>query len=113
MANRDIWVFIEQEEGIIAEVSLELLAKGQELARTLGSRVCGLLCGSEVGNLAEAVIHHGADCVQLADHPELAIYRTLPYARVATDLVRERKPYIFLFGASPIGRDLAPRVASS
>ncbi len=113
MTNRDVWVFIEQEEGAIAEVSLELLAKGQELARTLGSRVCGLLCGSEVGSLAEAVIHHGADQVLLADHPELAIYRTLPYARVATDLVRERKPYIFLFGASPIGRDLAPRVASS
>ena len=113
MANRDIWVFIEQEEGTIAEVSLELLAKGQELARTLGGQVCGLLCGYEVGSLAEAVIHHGADRVLLADHPELAIYRTLPYARVTSDLVRERKPYIFLFGASPIGRDLAPRVASS
>jgi electron transfer flavoprotein alpha subunit len=111
--DRDVWVFVEQEEGIIAEVSLELLAKGQELAQTLGSQVCGLLCGSEVGSLAETVIHHGADRVLLADHPELAIYRTLPYARVATDLVRERKPYIFLFGASPIGRDLAPRVASS
>ena len=40
-------------------------------------------------------------------------YRTLPYARVAADLVRERQPYIFLLGASPIGRDLAPRIASS
>jgi electron transfer flavoprotein alpha subunit len=111
--NRDIWVFIEQEEGTIAEVSLELLAKGQELAQTLGGQVCGLLCGYEVGDLAETVIHHGADRVLLADHPELTIYRTLPYARVATDLVRERKPYIVLFGASPIGRDLAPRVASA
>ena len=113
MINRDVWVFIEQEEGIIAEVSLELLAKGQELAHAVGGQVCGLLCGYEVGDLAETIIRHGADRVLLADHPELAIYRTLPYARVATDLVRERKPYIFLFGASPIGRDLAPRVASS
>jgi len=113
MINKDVWVFIEQEEGTIAEVSLELLAKGQELAQTLGGQVCGLLCGSEVGSLAEIAIHQGADHVLLADHPELAIYRTLPYARVTTDLVRERKPYIFLFGASPIGRDLAPRVASS
>ena len=113
MISKDVWVFIEQEEGAIAEVSLELLAKGQELARTLGGQVCGLLCGSEVGGLAETVIYHGADHVLLADHPKLAIYRTLPYARVAADLVRERKPYVFLFGASPIGRDLAPRVASS
>jgi electron transfer flavoprotein alpha subunit len=111
--NRDVWVFIEQEEGKIADVSLELLAKGQELARTLKGQVCGLLCGYEVGDLAQMVIHHGADRVLLADHPELALYRTLPYARVATELVRERRPYVFLLGATPIGRDLAPRVASS
>ncbi len=114
MANdRDVWVFVEQEEGQIADVSLELLAKGQELAQKLNSQVCGLLCGFRVGDLAEKAVHHGADRVLLADHPELEIYRTLPYARVASDLVRERRPYVFLLGATPIGRDLAPRVASS
>jgi len=114
MANeRDVWVFVEQEEGKIADVSLELLAKGQELARTLKGQVCGLLCGYEMDDLAQAVIHHGADRVLLADHPELEVYRTLPYAKVATGLVQERRPYIFLIGATPIGRDLAPRVASS
>jgi electron transfer flavoprotein alpha subunit len=111
--SRDVWVFIEQEEGAIADVSLELLAKGQELARTLKSQVCGLLYGYHVGDLAETVIHHGADRVLLADHPELAVYRTLPYARVTTELVQDRQPYIFLVGATPTGRDLAPRVASS
>jgi electron transfer flavoprotein alpha subunit len=75
--------------------------------------VCGLLCGHQVEGLAETLIQHGADQVLLADHPELDNYRTLPYARVASDLVRERRPYIFLIGASPIGRDLAPRIASS
>ena len=49
----------------------------------------------------------------MADHPELAQYRTLPYSRVASDLVRERRPYIFLIGATPAGRDLAPRIASA
>ncbi len=111
--SKDVWVFIEQEEGVIADVSLELLAKGQELAGRLNSQVCGLLCGHQVEGLAETVIHHGADRVLLADHPELENYRTLPYARVASDLVRERRPYIFLIGATPIGRDLAPRIASS
>jgi len=111
--SRDVWVFIEQEEGKISDVSLELLAKGQELARTLQSQVCGLLCGYQVRELAGPVIHYGADRVLLADHPELAVYRTLPYARVAVDLARERRPYIFLIGATPIGRDLAPRVASA
>lgn len=111
--QRNVWIFIEQEEGQIADVSLELLGKGRELAQTLGSEVSALLCGHQVGDLAETVIHHGADRVLLADHPELEFYRTLPYARVAIDLVRERQPYIFLVGATPLGRDLAPRVASA
>ncbi len=113
MTNKDVWVFIEQEEGKIAKVSLELLAKGQELALKLNSQVCGLLCGYQAGELAQIAIHHGANRVFWADHPELENYRTLPYARVAAQLARERQPYIFLFGATPIGRDLAPRVASA
>jgi electron transfer flavoprotein alpha subunit len=111
--SRDVWVFVEQQEGVIADVSLELLGKAQDLARHLHSQVCGLLCAHQAADLAEIAIQYGADRVLLADHPELALYRTLPYARVAADLVRERSPYIFLVGASPTGRDLAPRVASA
>jgi len=110
---RDVWVFIEQEEGEIATVSLELLSKARELADELDGRVCALLFGHGVADLSEKVIHHGTDLVLLADHPELAVYRTLPYARVAVDLVQEQQPYIFLLGATPMGRDLAPRIASA
>jgi len=113
MTERNVWIFIEQESGQIAEISLELLAKGQELAQALNSQVWALLCGHEIGDLAESVIQHGADHVLVVDHPELEIYRTLPYTRVAADLIRARQPYIFLVGASPVGRDLAPRVASA
>jgi len=111
--NREVWVFIEQEAGQIAAVSLELLSKGRELAERLGSRVCALLCGHGIAHLAAEAIYHGADLVLLADHPDLALYRSLPYARVAIDLVQARRPYIFLLGATPNGRDLAPRVASA
>lgn len=111
--NRNVWVFIEQEEGQPAEVSLELLGKGRDLANKLGSELWAVLGGYQVGELAETVIHHGADRVLLADHPELEFYRTLPYARLAIDLIQARRPYIFLVGATPIGRDLAPRVASA
>ncbi len=111
--KRDVWVFVEQQVGGIAAVSLELLTKAQELAGKLDSRVCALLLGYEIAHLAQAAIHHGADVVLLADHPELEQYRTLPYARVAIDLVKERRPYIFLLGATPTGRDLAPRIASA
>src|SRR5512143_3909898 len=111
--TKDVWVFVEQEEGKIADVSLELLAKGQELAQQLKSEVCALLFGYQVEKLADTCIAYGADRVLWADHPELDNYRTLPYARVAADLARERRPDIFLFGGTPIGRDLAPRLASA
>jgi electron transfer flavoprotein alpha subunit len=111
--ERNIWVFIEQEDGNIADVSLELLAKGGEIARQLGSEVWAVLCGEHVSELAEQVVWHGASQVLLAEDPQLAIYRTLPYCRIITDLARQFEPYIFLIGATPIGRDLAPRLASN
>jgi electron transfer flavoprotein alpha subunit len=111
--SRDVWVFVEQEAGELAEVSLELLSKGRELADRLGGHMSALLFGYGIAHLAEDVIHHGADTVLLADHLELAQYRSSPYARVATDLARDRRPYIFLLGATPTGRDLAPRIASA
>ena len=111
--ERNIWVFIEQEDQHIAEVSLELLGKGSEIARQLGSEVWAVLCGAQVGALAEQVNQHGADQVLLAEDPELEIYRTLPYCRVITNLARQWKPYIFMIGATPEGRDLAPRIASA
>ena len=113
MNKRAIWVFIEQEAGEIAAVGLELLGQARELAEQLDSQVCALLLGHNVAGLAEEIIHRGADKVLLVDHPELAIYRTLPYARAASDLVKERQPSIFLLGATPLGRDLAPRIASA
>jgi electron transfer flavoprotein alpha subunit len=113
MPRRDIWVFIEQDGGDIAHVSLELLGKARELAGSLHSQVCALLFGYGIAELPQKTIQYGADRALVADHPELAVYRTLPYARIVIDLVRERHPYILLLGATPVGRDLAPRIASA
>lgn len=111
--RKSAWVFIEHRDGVIADVSLELVGRARELADRLGYEVVGLLCGHGVGDLATEVIRRGADRVLLADHPELAHYRTLPYARVAIAEARRRRPEIFLVGGSPNGRDFAPRVASA
>jgi electron transfer flavoprotein alpha subunit len=111
--QKAIWVFIEHTDGRIADVSLELVGRARELAAQLGHEVVGLLCGHHAEELARDVIRHGADRVLLADHPELAHYRTLPYARVAITEARRRRPEIFLVGATPNGRDFAPRVASA
>ena len=111
--KQSIWVFIEHTDGHIADVSLELTGKARDLGDQLGYEVVGLLCGHDVDALAQEVIAHGADRVLQADHKELALYRTLPYARVAIEEARKRKPEIFLIGGTPNGRDFAPRVASA
>jgi electron transfer flavoprotein alpha subunit len=111
--SKSIWVFIEHTDGRIADVSLELTGRARELAGQLGHEVVGLLCGHGVEELAREVIRRGADRVLLADHPQLAQYRTLPYARVAIREARRRQPEIFLVGGTPNGRDFAPRVASA
>jgi electron transfer flavoprotein alpha subunit len=111
--SRDVWVYVEQTDGHIADVSLELIGKARELADRLGGTVVGVLCGHDIEALASDVIAHGADHVLLADHPELAMYRTLPHARVVITEARRRQPDILLIGGTPNGRDLAPRVASA
>ena len=111
--SRNVWIFIEQDEGRIAEVSLELVAKGRELADELGSELWTILCGAGVEEHAKGLIEQGSDRVLLAEAEELRLYRTLPYSRVLCRLVKEKAPYILLFGATPVGRDLGPRVASS
>ncbi|HWR49979.1 MAG TPA: electron transfer flavoprotein subunit alpha/FixB family protein [Bryobacteraceae bacterium] len=108
----DVWVFAEVDEGAIASVSLELLGKGRELANELGVQLGAVLLGSGTKRLADTLFSHGADVVYSGDDDRLEEYTTLPFARVITDLVRERKPEIVLYGATPMGRDLAPRVAS-
>jgi len=111
-APGELWVFAEQDEGQLAEVSLELLSRGRELAQKLRVRLASILLGTEVTHLARELVAHGADRVYLAEDPALEHYLTLPYARVVVELARARRPQVFLLGATPIGRDLAPRVAS-
>ncbi len=109
----DVWVFAEIDDGKIADVSLELLGKARELAGILGVQVGAVVLGDQARTHADRLFAHGADIVYSAQDPRLAQYTTLPYSRVLTALVGERKPEIVLYGATPVGRDLAPRVASS
>jgi len=111
-SSKDVWVFIEQRSGQAAEVSFELLAKGRKLAETLKGSLKAVLLGSEAKSIAEQTFLYGAKEVMLIDHRDLKDYRTLPYSRILSQLVDEQKPRVVLFGATVIGRDLAPRVAS-
>jgi len=108
----NVWVFIEQEGGKIAGVSLQLVSKGRELADRLGVKLEGILLGNNVAGCAKELYQYGCDKVILAEDPRLEPFTVMPYAKVIMDLIRERKPDILLFGATLKGRELAPRVAS-
>ncbi|MBM4041057.1 MAG: electron transfer flavoprotein subunit alpha/FixB family protein [Planctomycetes bacterium] len=107
-----VFVFAEQDGGRLAEVSLELLSKGRELADDLGQHLAAILLGHALTDQPSQLIAFGCDAVYVADDPRLAVYTTLPYAQLVSQVVAEAKPEVVIFGASPAGRDLAPRVAS-
>jgi len=109
----EVWVFAEQEGGALHDVSLELCGKARELADILGVGVGAVLPGSNVSELPGELIAHGADKVYLVDDARLEHYQTGSYARVMTTLVEKHRPQIVIYGATSIGRDLGPRVAST
>ena len=108
-----IWVFAEQRNGKLDRVSLELLAKAQDLKKTTGETVTAVLLGCGVEAMASELIAHGADQVILAMHENLTGYSARPYQKVLTSLCEKYKPSIFIFGATAMGRDVAPRVMCS
>ncbi len=109
----NVWIFIEQDGGKIAEVSLELVCKGRELADRLGVKVEAILLGKAVASLSKTLHEYGADNVFLGEDPRLEPYSALPYTKIIVSLIKEHKPNILMFGATAVGRSLAPRVAST
>lgn len=110
--HRGVWVLIEQNDGEIEGVSLELLGAGRTLADKLEVPLAGVLMGNEVKQLCETVIHYGADEVYVIDDPILENYRTESYMKGVMLLAEKYKPEIFLYGATPNGKDLASAVAT-
>jgi len=101
------------ENGRVADVSLELLTKGRELADTLGCKLEAVAIGSGLSGLEKELAKYGADTVWVADDAQLAPFRTLPHCAIMCGLIEQEKPQIALFGATCTGRDLAPRVSST
>ena len=113
-AYKDVWVYAEQRAGKIMNVALELIGEGRRLAREIGpeTKVWAVLIGDKIGSIAQECFDYGADGVYVIEDALLCGYTTDGYTKVFTDLIKEKMPEIVLFGATHIGRDLAPRVAA-
>ena len=108
----DVWVVIEYNNGKVAPVSWELLGEGRKLADTRGCRLCGCLIGYKTDEVLADAFAYGAETVYVMDDPVLEHYRTEPYTAAINKLINQYKPEIVLMGATSIGRDVFPAVAT-
>ena len=109
--SKDIFVVIEQRNGHIQKVSYELIGEATKLAADLGEQVVAVLMGYKIADKAETLIHYGASKVLVLDEPVLEHYTTEPYVKGIEYVIKNYEPNVVLFGASSIGRDMAPRIA--
>ena len=109
---KNIWVFCETRDGELQSVALELLGVARELAEKTGEKVCALLLGHNVKSKAQELIAYGADEVHVADDEKLATFVTEPFTQAVTQISKAYEPSVILFGATSIGRDLAPRLSA-
>lgn len=109
----NVFVYCEIEDGHIADVSLELLTKGKSLAGQLGCKLEAIVAGADLNGIEKQIFPYGVDILHVADDKRLYPYLTLPHASVVTGVFEAEKPQVGLFGASSVGRDLAPRIASA
>ncbi len=107
-----VWVIIEYAHGNIAPVSWELLGEGRKLADNIGCELCGVITGYQVENVITEAFAYGAEKVYAIDDPVLKDFRTEPYAEAICSLVRKYQPEIILMGATAMGRDVFPAVAT-
>jgi electron transfer flavoprotein alpha subunit len=108
-----IFVYLEIEDGIAGDVSLELLTKGRTLADRLGVKLEAVAAGYKLEQVSGQVFPYGVDVLHLADDKRLSPYTSLPHTSLVVNLFKEEKPQIALMGATSVGRDLGPRVSSA
>lgn len=111
--TNSVLVFLEQRDGVIADVSRELLGKAGDLARELGVSVEGVLVGHGLKEDPAELGRYGCHRVYRVEDRRLADFTSVPYARAVQEVIQGCDPQIVLFGATTTGRDVAPRVASS
>jgi electron transfer flavoprotein alpha subunit len=111
-AYKDLWIWLEQNDGELSRISLEMAGIGRRLADKYNEKLVGILLADESGEkMAQEAIEYGVDKVIFAKNPVYRHYRTRPYADMIASLIADKKPNYFVIGATHNGRDLASRIA--
>lgn len=114
MADKNnLIVYCEFEDGKVADVSLELLTKGRQLADRLGVKLEAVVAGDNLKDIETQILPYGVDTVYKIEDKRLYPYTSLPHSSILINLFKEIEPQIAFMGATSIGRDLGPRVSSS
>jgi len=111
--KNNLIVYCEFEDGKVADVSLELLTKGRQLADKLGIKLEAVVAGDNLKDVEKQVLPYGVDTLYKFDDKRLSPYTSLPHSSILINLFKEKQPRIAFMGATSIGRDLGPRVSSS
>ena len=109
--SKNLWVFIETDEGKAKNVGYELLNPGRAMADKLGEELVAVVLGDNVAEVAKDAIAYGADKVILVEGQEYKTYNTDAATYAMVELIGKYEPSIVLYGATNNGRDLGPRVA--
>lgn len=111
MESKNLWVYIETEEGSPKSVGFELLNPGRRMADALGVKLVAVVLGEDVEDVARQAVVYGADQVLLVQGPEYRVYQSDVQTRTMVELIGRYQPDIVLYGATNNGRDVGPRVA--
>ena len=109
--QKSIWVFGDYRNYYQNRVTLQLISKAMDLAKTINAEVCALIFCHEIDEWIMEYTAHGADRILAIDDPALKSYSTEKYLAIIENLAKEREPEIILIGATDFGREFAPRLA--
>lgn len=109
---KGVFVFAEQRDRKVQKVAFELVGKGKQLAKDLNTTVTAVLLGKDMADEAKRLCYAGADNVIYVNDDMLDVYMTEPYVYTMHKIIMDKKPEIVIYGATAIGRDMAPRISA-
>ena len=111
-SSHNVMVFIELRDNRVTEISKELLSKAADLAGDLQGEVEAVVLGGEEVEELKDLGRYGCSRVYCVQDKRLSLFTSVPYAKALGKVVKNYTPHALLFGATTMGRDLAPRIAS-